>query len=456
MKNLIKLFSAAIVGGFLLASCAGPMGPAGADANETCKECHNPENVDAKAVEFEFSKHSYGEAAFEEAGNTSCTPCHTSEAYKYVSLNNTPATFTLNTSTNKYANDYAVPATNTLGEINCFTCHASLHTTYAGTDYLPLTNNKAVAMTMWKGAKSIDLTQDDGMSNLCVKCHQPRPLTTSTTLSNGDVVDYASLISSPNTLFYDNTQSSTKTPTTNKIAPSYRMHVHYGTIGAIYAGKGGVEFAGTKTYSNSAHTAGASCKDCHMATVNQRAGGHTFKVKAAEGALSWSNTTNSSSTAMNFNGCNTTNCHSGISNTATTFWTTPRNSIRTLLNTLSGKINAVGGTGNPPILHSSTDPEANLWAGYTTGNWDGYLDIYDPSTNPTGLWRNPAPGSSWTTAQNTTNSALLLFPSLKNAVMGAMVNFQLCLREYSLGIHNYKYTEALLQNSIEAMTAAGY
>lgn len=450
MKNFIKLFSLAIVAGFLLASCEGPAGPAGADgidANETCKECHNPTNVDAKAVEFEFSKHSYGEAAFEEAGNTGCTPCHTSEAYKYVCKNNTPATFTLNTTTNKYANDYQAAASNTLGEINCFTCHSSLHTTYSGTDYKPLTNNKAVAMTMWKGAKSIDLTQDEGMSNLCVKCHQPRPLTTSTTLSNGDVVDYASLISSPNTLFYDNTQSATATPTTNKIAPSYRMHVHYGTIGAIFAGKGGVEFAGTKTYANSTHTTGASCKDCHMATIYQRAGGHTFKVRSGDGALS-------SSTAFNFNGCNATGCHTGLSSSSTTLWTTPRTAIKTLLNTLSGKINAVGGA--TPILHSDASGETNLWAGITTGNWDGYLNIYDPSTNPAGAWRNPAPSNSWTTDQKATNTALPIFPSLKNAVMGAMVNFQLCLREYSLGIHNYKYTEALLQNSIEAMTAAGY
>jgi hypothetical protein len=40
--------------------------------------------------------------------------------------------------------------------------------------------------------------------------------------------------------------------------------------------------------------------------------------------------------------------------------------------------------------------------------------------------------------------------------MGAMINFQMVLRDYSLGIHNYKYSEALLQNSIEALTAQGY
>ena len=75
MKNLIKLLTLLTVIGFILTSCEGPMGPAGAngldgkdgkDANETCKECHNPNVVDSVAVQFEFSKHSYGEAAFEE------------------------------------------------------------------------------------------------------------------------------------------------------------------------------------------------------------------------------------------------------------------------------------------------------------------------------------------------------------------------------------------------------
>ncbi len=58
-----------ILTGVFLASCEGPAGPAGADgkdANETCKLCHNPTVVDQKVVEFDFSKHKYGEAAFEE------------------------------------------------------------------------------------------------------------------------------------------------------------------------------------------------------------------------------------------------------------------------------------------------------------------------------------------------------------------------------------------------------
>lgn len=428
MKTLSKLMLVLLPAGLIFTACEGPMGKAGADANESCKLCHNSEVVEQKATEFEFSKHSFGEAAFEEAGNTGCTPCHTSQAFKYVVANNVPSTFTLNTTTNKYANDYAAAAGSTLGEFNCFTCHPNLHKTYTPDDFFPLTTTAAVPMTMWKGAKTINLTQDNGASNLCVKCHQPRPLTAAT---NSDVLNYADLKANPGTVIFNNTATSG-----NLVVPSYRTHVHYGTQGAVFAGQGGVEFTGTKAYGNSAHTAAASCSDCHMAPVTGRSGGHTFYAKG------------------NFNGCNTTGCHTSASSTSTTLWTTPRNTIKGLLNTLAAKINAVGG--GVDILHRNADPETNLWAGVTTNNYDGYLNIYDPSTNPTGVWKNPGSTSSWTAEQRVTNNALPVFPSLKNATVGAMINFQMVLRDYSLGIHNFKYSEALLQNSIETLTAQGY
>jgi predicted small secreted protein len=441
MKNLFKLCSVLVAAGFLLASCEGPMGPAGKDgqngangadgqdANETCKLCHNPEVVDAVAVQYELAKHSYGIVAEEEAGNTGCSPCHTDEAFKYMVSHNVPATFTKGTN-GKYSNDYVTVATDAIGSISCFTCHSSLHTTYEGTDFSPLTTTAPVSMTMWAGAKTINLAQNGGMGNLCVKCHQPRPLTTSTSLTDGRVVNYDSLANYPTRVFYDNVVGN-KAP--NQVVPSYRTHVHYGTVGAIFAGTGGVEFPGTLAYESSPHTTLASCENCHMVDpidgVNGKAGGHTFWAKG------------------NFNGCNTANCHPSGLNSSSALWTGTRTDVKALLDALAAKINAIGGA--TPILHSESDSEANLWAGNTTGNWDGYLNIYDPSTNPGGAWRNPAPGNSWTQAQKDTNTALPIFPSLTNGVMGAMINFQMCLREYSLGIHNTKYTKALLQNSID-------
>jgi hypothetical protein len=452
MKNLGKLSAVLVSAALLFSSCEGPMGPAGADgadgkdgkdANETCKLCHNPTVVDQKVVEYNFSKHKYGEAAFEEAGNAGCSPCHESEAFKYVCKNNVPATFTLNATTGKYVNDYSATTSIAYGILSCSTCHSSLHTNYTGTEFFPLTNKAAVPMTMWKATKTINLAQDGGVSNLCVKCHQPRPLTTSTTLSNGDVIDYAGLVTNPTATFYDNTVGNASP---NKLLPSYRMHVHYGTVGAIFAGQGGIQFTGSVAYANSGHTTETTCSDCHMAAITGRAGGHTFKVRSEEGALT-------SSTTWNFNGCNVTGCHTGYSSSDELHWKTPRKIISDLLNALAAKINTVGGGTN--ILHSEPDGALNLWAGITTGNFDGYLNIYDPSSNPAGAWKNPGSTSSWTTEQKAVNSALPTFPTLKNVVVGSMINFQLCLREYSLGIHNFKYSKALLQNSIDALTSAG-
>lgn len=395
----------------------GADGMDGEDGTAGCIQCHSPESVDLIAVQYEFSKHYYGEAAFEESGNVGCSPCHTSEAFKYVVENNIPSTFTLNSTTGKYALDYRSVDTDAYGEINCATCHSSLHTTYTPGD-LGLTTVAPVSMTMWGGAKEINLTADGGKSNLCVKCHQPRPFVTSTSLSDGNVVDYANLIANPTAIYYD---SAVGNAAPNKHLPSYRFHVHYGAVGAIYAGVGGIEFG--SGYTNSFHTANASCQDCHMAEISGRSGGHTFFA------------------AGNFKGCNTTGCHTDVSASSDPFWNGPREEIGGLLNDLAAKINEAGS--GVDILHTESG-EANLWAGLTDNDYDGYLNIYDPSANPDGYWRN-------ITNTSPTNLAKPKFPSLTNAQVGAMINFQLALRDYSLGIHNYKYTKTLLENSIAAL-----
>jgi hypothetical protein len=445
LNNFSKLLLSAFVVMSLASSCVkeGPMGltgPAGAngkdgkdgiDANQTCKMCHTPSSVDLIATQYQFSKHEYGEAAFEEAGNTGCTPCHAQEAFKYVVENKVPATFTKNATTGKWTNDYATVATAAYGEIGCSTCHSSLHETYGSAD-LALTTVAPVAMTMWGGAKTIDLKADGGKSNLCVKCHQPRPFTNAL---DGSVQDYVAIAANPTGIMYD----GNPTGATNKVKPSYRTHTHYGTVGAIYAGMGGVEFAGTEPYKNSAHTTVASCIDCHMGAkagksdVVGRAGGHTFVAKG------------------NLTTCNATGCHSSaITSTTANFWVSPRAEIKNLLNTLASKLTVNG----VDILNRNPDSESNLWAGLTTNNYDGYLNIYDPITNPNMQANNPSsfqyvgtPPSTWSQAQKDYNASLPKL-TLTNAQFGALINFQLCLREYSLGIHNYAYTKALLTNSI--------
>jgi hypothetical protein len=458
MKNLIRLLSLFTVAGFLFTACEGPMGPAGKDANESCKLCHNSAGVDSVITMFELSKHKYGEAAFGESGSAGCAPCHTSEGFKDVVNRNVPVAFVLSGSS--YSNPYATAANKGYGELRCTMCHDNLHTTYTDADWMPLTTTAAVPMTFNGGAKTIDLTQDGGKSNLCVRCHQPRPFTR--TFGDKNVIDYAALVSSPSITFFDG-NNPTSTANVNTVRPSYRTHTHYGTVGAIVAGKGGVEF-GTG-YTNSQHATVASCEDCHMSPLTGRTGGHTFFAKG------------------NFTGCNVTGCHNDAAHngpissaTTTAYWKATRDEIKGLLNQLAAKL-TIGGVEvlnrNPNStenffvnvdynfdnVQEDVQASVNLWAGLTNNNYDGYLNIYDPATNPLGtvqnakVFQNPSPGTSWNPAQTTYNNTLPKLV-LTNAQFGAIINFQLCLREYSLGIHNTKYVRTLLTNSIAAIPAA--
>jgi hypothetical protein len=432
MKKFKNLFIySAILASVALFSCEGPMGPAGAkgdngidgidgidgvDANQTCKVCHTPTSVDLISQQFEWSKHKTGLAAYEEAGNAACAPCHESEGFKYVIANSTPVTFTIASGGTDYTNNYSATAATAWGDITCSTCHSALHSTYGGAD-LALTTTAAVPMTMFGGTQTLNLK---GSANLCVKCHQPRPVTKNNGASpKGAPITYSDLAVAAN-LTSNFWSGSSATAGTGNVKPSYRTGGHYGAVGSIYGGvgKGGIEFVGSESYINSQHTTVAECKDCHMAGMGGTGGGgHTFFVKG------------------NLTGCDVTGCHTTtpVSTTGkSAYWTNPRANIKALLDQLAPMLTITHNDGNTyPLLMTNTDSEANLWYGHTTANYDGYINIYG-SSSPTATIPN-----TWF--------------NLTNAQMGAVLNFQLCLREYSLGIHNYKYTHALLHNTIEIL-----
>ncbi|MBG0858078.1 MAG: hypothetical protein IQL11_01145 [Bacteroidales bacterium] len=396
MKIIFKLLTLLSFAGIILASCEGPAGPAGADgkdgkdgtdANETCKLCHNSSVVLTKAIEYEHSLHFTGEA-FEEGTRNSCAPCHSHQGFLDVIKNNTPATIVVNPSDpTKYINNYVATASALPlpGSISCFTCHSSLHKNFESTEFLPLATTAPVSMTMWGGAKSINF--ENTSSNLCAKCHQPRPITA----SSGALINYSKLISEPAVAY-------------NLSSISYRTGVHYGTHGAMAAGVGGIEFG--SGYENSEHTEEASCNSCHMATPSGLAGGHSFNV------------------AGNFAGCNTTDCHSSMSATSSLL-TNVQTDVATKLNELAAKINAIGN--GHDILEK--DPE--------DGQYHGYFDIYDSGSNSDGYWKNPDFGTP-------------AFPALTNAQFGAVLNYQLVFRDASKGVHNYKYIKKLLENTLTA------
>lgn len=399
MKSLLKLLFIFSAAGLILASCEGPEGKPGdpgADANKNCTKCHNSQVVEAKAIQFEHSLHFTGEA-FEEGTRNSCAPCHSHQGFLYVVKNSIPVTFVADPlNAGKFLNNYIVDAATTAlpGPISCFTCHNSLHNEYTEDEFFPLASAAAVPMTMWGGTKTINFTKVSG--NLCAKCHQPRPVTNSA----GNVIDYSLLTSSPTSNY-------------NLSSVSYRTGVHYGTAAAMAAGVGGIEF-GTGYSSTTAHTQGASCVTCHMATPSGLAGGHSF------------------SAAGNFAGCNATGCHSSMSATNTTF-TDAVNDIKAKLSSLGAKIDAIV---TPSVLDK--DP--------LTGEYTGYFDVYDPSSNADGKYKSPST-TGWTTEQKAYNNTLPTF-TITNAQFGAILNFQLVLRDGSHGVHNYAYIKKLLENTL--------
>lgn len=450
----------------------GPMGPQGPSGllSVNCLQCHDHNSTTsgqlAKALsnaknECEYSKHAEGaELAISEGGSAGCAPCHSHEGMHSVVDGNVQPV--LNWASNKYTFAYNAATNQTSGlstmpgKISCFTCHKG-----AAADSMALYTVAPVPMTMYPTyvggavttpAKTINLTQKNGISNLCVKCHQPRPMQLSTSIGTaanfGASVDYVDLATNPANVFYD---SIVGNASPNKLIPSYRSHNHYGAIGAIFAGQGAVEFAGSIPYPSvangySTHSTVSACQDCHMATPTGMTGGHSFKVGNYDRTVA-----PAVLLSRNFKGCNTTGCHSTMSETNTQW--SGATGVRTIATNLLTQIAAKLKSSGIEIMHKEPDPSLNIFSHVTVAGYDGYLDIYDPSTNPLGHLRNPAPAGSWTAANNTTNNALPKLRSLKNAQWGAIINFQLCLREYSLGIHNPMYVRALLQNTLEALNA---
>jgi hypothetical protein len=433
----------------------GPQGPAGSGGMPVnCLQCHdhNPATMSQTGIaakinnavkEIAYSKHDEGaELAISEGGSTGCAPCHSHEGMHSVVDNNVVPTYTYNSGTGKYSFAYNATAASTSGlttmpsKIGCFTCHKG-----AAADSMALYTTAPVPMTMYAmpgATKTINLTQHDSESNLCVKCHQPRPLNLNTNPGNGGSVDYADLAANPANLFFNSASSS------NKLVPAYRTHNHYGAIGGVFAGQAGVQFPGALPYTNtSTHPNQASCQTCHMATPSGTNGGHSFFVS------SWDET--GTTKTMNYKGCVASGCHTSTTS-VTTATTNAQTATEGLLNTLADKLRTPGGT---EFMHKNPDPTTNIFAHVTAAGYDGYFDIYDPVNNPAGHIKNPST-TGMTAAQITQNNTLDPLGDLLNVQMGAIINFQLSVREYSKGVHNPAYSAALLNNTIDALTNAGF
>jgi hypothetical protein len=266
--------------------------------------------------------------------------------------------------------------------LTCRSCHKT-HTAYDATDW-DLKTTAAIDMLI-DTTKTLTLDLG-GSSNLCAKCHQPR------------IVKQMDFNGAPGTTY--------------AALNSFRWGTHYGTQGAIFGGKGGFEFTGT--YTNSAHTVATTCVDCHSAAATGMSGGHTFSV------------VNEETGALNTNGCLVSGCHSSAT-TLTNLINTDKVAITDLITQLGDKLGFM----------QKADLNEDGIKEYT-----GYVDIYDPTSNPDGLVKFPGSTSTWTQPQKDHNNTLTAI-TFTNKQAAAAANFQLVLRDGSNGVHNFAYAKAL-------------
>jgi len=250
MKNLIKLLSLFTVTGLLLASCEGPMGPAGEngiagiDANESCTQCHtNNQIITAKMAQWAASTHATGGNS--ERNAYDCAPCHTSQGFLEV-----------NAAGGFISGPGLIAASGTVSnpnQQNCYTCH-DIHNTFTDDDWDLTKTAATVASHSIDGTTPVSV--DLGKANMCTGCHQGRAL--------DYVLDLA-----------DNSTTIT--------AESYRWGIHHGPQYNLVIGKGLYEFEGSEDYSESENHITAkttnACVDCHMGEAyGTQAGGHTMNV----------------------------------------------------------------------------------------------------------------------------------------------------------------------------------
>lgn len=408
-----------------------------------CMECHAhdkystgatsykgslAEKRDNAAESYKYSLHAEGETAMGEGTNPSCAGCHASQGFDYRIKNKLQPTFVAGTAPGTFAFSFNVDAASSSnmsglpGHIGCFSCHKG-----NPADSMALVTKDSVRLLFYAmpgKEKYFNLTQNNSKSNLCVNCHQARPITQNTTAGNGSSIDYPALSNDVSGLFYDSTKTSAVGG--NKVTLNERSIGHYGWPGNVLAGTGygPIEIPGPTPYTNSAHTMLASCVSCHMASPSvingEPVGAHTFKAVG------------------NYKGCNVTGCHSSSPLTAnSTKVTSAVNAQKANLDTLATLLISKGKNLMKIDTAFAADgiTRANLWYKFTTKHFSGGINI------------GTTPGSF---AVNNLNPAggLVKFPTLTNGQFGAMQAFTVAIKEYSGGIHNTQYTNALLTNAI--------
>ncbi len=284
--------------------------PAGSPADIPCTDCHNAgtELVSRQAQMKERSVHGTGEA-FEEGERTACAGCHGTEGAKMRINAGLPP------------HDPSVAAIVNVSPMGCRTCHDT-HKTYTGADWSLTGAGKPVKMEYTAG------TFDKGAGNLCVNCHQIR--NPAPEVTNGQVE-----------------------------ITSARFGPHYGSVGQMLLGEGGLGVTGSPGphYSNVTD----SCVSCHMGSEFN----HTMDV----GILDRNVTPNQMARCVG--------CHEGLE-------TLDRNKVQTdvqaMLDTAkAGLINAGIMNAEDELSIPGTYPEAlaNAFWNYKVVAYDGSKGVHN-------------------------------------------------------------------------------
>jgi hypothetical protein len=297
-----------------------------------CATCHDPSAdtvyyVAAREFQYEQSVHYTGGES--ERNSSSCAGCHTTEGFV------------------QRMNGEAVTDQPESTPPGCFACH-SPH------ERANFTLRDSTPVTFVNNLVGLQHTAFDyGHGNLCVKCHQPRPLSGSQ--ANPAKID------------------SMITITSN------RWNEHYGVQGEMLLGKGdgGFEYPGV-SYTNSPHTGvtkNGGCVECHMAegvyppTLGTgKAGGHTLNIVF----------TDEGSTQMFLAGCNQTGCHNGA--LTTTDYKGYQTIVSEDLDTLQNLLAAKGWIDTTQmVVNASSSQPLKITMGQAGAIWNFFFVLNDGS-----------------------------------------------------------------------------
>lgn len=266
MKNIqhtiALVFLSTLMGIVVLSSCTkeGPPGAPGIDGEDgkdgamTCSACHNvSELLNAKISQYENSGHA--SATTTNRSNEGCSQCHTSMGFR------------------NFIADSTLGAIADPTPINCRTCHP-IHESFTTEDFL-LRTVDSVRLSVG------DIYYDYQKSNLCVNCHQARPVNPYPDLNSKDSL----------------------TLTSSHYGP------HHATQANMFTSTGPIEISGSMPYLNSAHKrlVDGGCVTCHMSpATGVIGGGHQMGIKYDYNG----------SEAYQYTGCIATDCHGSATEVA--------------------------------------------------------------------------------------------------------------------------------------------